>query len=81
MSDETDQASACEELYRRAALSDFRNRPRMQGPALLNCVVCGEAIEAERRRILPGCRLCVACKTREEAMSRHWVAAWRRADE
>jgi phage/conjugal plasmid C-4 type zinc finger TraR family protein len=81
MSDDIDQASASEEQYRQAALSDFRHRTRVQGPALRYCVVCGETIEAERRRILPGCRLCVACKTREEAMSRHRVVAWRREDE
>lgn len=75
MSDIIDQASECEEWFRRVALRDFCNKSTVHGPSLIHCISCGEEIEAERRRIIPGCTQCVACKDREEAMRRHITSA------
>lgn len=81
MSDIIDQASESEEWYRRVALRDFCNKSAVQGPSLIYCISCGEEIEAERRRIIPGCTQCVICKDREESRSRHMASAWRYHDE
>ncbi len=34
-----------------------------QGVGLTHCAECGEPIAPERRRILPGVRLCIPCQT------------------
>ena len=40
-----------------------RARSRLpQGAGLTHCEQCGEPIAAERRRALPGVRLCLACQ-------------------
>lgn len=40
-----------------------RARSRLpQGPGLTHCAECGEPIAEERRRAVPGVRLCLACQ-------------------
>lgn len=38
-----------------------------QGPAAIQCRVCGEDIPEARRRALPGVQTCVACQSAQDS--------------
>jgi phage/conjugal plasmid C-4 type zinc finger TraR family protein len=50
------------------AIADVRRKMQEQAaqPSLENCEECGDDIPEERRRLIPGVRLCVYCKEHEE---------------
>jgi phage/conjugal plasmid C-4 type zinc finger TraR family protein len=50
------------------AVADVRKQLAEQAarPSLCHCESCGEEIPQARRQLIPGVRLCVYCKEREE---------------
>ena len=52
-----------------ASLADEVNRARSrlpQGESLRECDACGANIPAQRRKVMPGVRLCVSCQKAED---------------
>jgi phage/conjugal plasmid C-4 type zinc finger TraR family protein len=52
-----------------ASLADEVKRARSrlpQGESLLDCDECGARIPEQRRQVMPGVRLCVACQEKED---------------
>ncbi|HSI41779.1 MAG TPA: TraR/DksA C4-type zinc finger protein [Xanthobacteraceae bacterium] len=68
MSDDVDRAQALEERQREISLR--RQAERMAGDGRLSCVVCGEAIDPERLRVLPNALRCIGCQERRERWRR-----------
>ena len=70
MTDDVDRASKREEEILGDALRDHARRAGLAGKTAADsaesCENCGEEIPAMRRRAVPGCQLCVVCKTRSE---------------
>jgi len=71
VSDAADQASEEEELFRMEALRRQADK-RPAGESLKWCLGlgCGDRIPEERRRAIPGVRLCMACQLRLEKEQR-----------
>ena len=61
--DDSDMASAVEELEREAALS---SRVQYTGVSLTECEECDEPIPVKRQLAIPGVRLCIYCATQKE---------------
>lgn len=72
--DDVDRASHREAELLRDALRDQARRAGLAGKTAADsaesCHCCGEDIPAMRRRAVPGCQLCVVCKTRQERGAR-----------
>jgi phage/conjugal plasmid C-4 type zinc finger TraR family protein len=60
VTDILDEAQAIEELWRAAAISRARARPRDQSEDF--CVRCGTTIPEARRAAAPGCKHCIGCR-------------------
>lgn len=67
--DDTDRASEIEQAMREAAIARAR-AGGYGGVAAERCAACGEEIPAARRLAMPGARLCVCCRAREERRER-----------
>lgn len=76
MTDIWDQATLREELDREACLDAVRSRVP-HGDSLLNCDQCGDEIAEERRRALPGVKLCIHCAELNERRARGFAMASR----
>lgn len=69
MADNADRAVAQTEVLDQHRLA---NRPRLRrrlDPGI-DCLSCGEEIPEDRRRLLPGCCLCVDCQEDAERVMR-----------
>ena len=70
--DDIDRAQEREQEIRADALAERRRRVQSAAPgdweraSATHCDACGEPIPLDRRRVLPGVRLCVVCATEEE---------------
>ncbi len=53
--------------------------PQLRGESALECVECGEEIPENRRRALPGVKLCVACQAERDQSRRPQAGLNRRA--
>lgn len=66
MTDDVERASAREEEMRADALAEQARRAGLAGKTVADsakvCAECGERIPLKRRRAVPGCKLCAACK-------------------
>lgn len=65
-----DRATQHAERMLAAQLDSQLGRSRYQGESLHLCEACDDPIPEERRRHVPGVRLCVPCKTRLERLGR-----------
>ncbi len=66
-----------------ASLADEVNRARSrlpQGESRLECDECGANIPAQRRKVMPGVRLCVACQEKEDLEQASFVGYNRRGN-
>lgn len=59
MSDSADHANEAQSLYTQMLCE---NRVQYQGISATECEECGNPIPKERRRVIPGVKLCVACQ-------------------
>ncbi len=70
MTDDIDRASAREQEMLGDALRDQARRAGLTGKTVADsaecCTACGNDIPTARRYAVPGCQLCVVCKTRRE---------------
>ena len=70
MTDDVDRASAREAELLADALSEQARRAGLAGKtaadSAAHCVECGVLIPVARRRVVPGCQLCVVCQARRE---------------
>lgn len=68
--DDVDRASEREAELLADALRDQELRAGLKGKtaadSAASCSDCGQDIPQERRIAVPGCQLCVACRTRQE---------------
>lgn len=69
MSDYCDQSAAAGDMLFKAALSNARCKPESH-IEIIYCQGCGEEIPKNRRKAIPGCRLCVECQSMEEKNGR-----------
>lgn len=53
--------------------------PRFRGESAAECVECGEAIPENRRKALPGVKLCVDCQAERDQTRRPLAGPNRRA--
>ena len=67
MTDMFDRAQSLEEAQRERAIQAQAMRSG-SGPALMQCMDCGEGIPEMRRRAVAGCRRCIDCQTMAEAV-------------
>ncbi|HHJ2709442.1 TPA: TraR/DksA family transcriptional regulator [Escherichia coli] len=64
MADIIDTAAEIEELQRNAALSAHRlNRNAVSAT---HCSECEDPLPEARRKVYPGCTMCVSCQTEQE---------------
>lgn len=74
MSDVIDQAAEIEAMERRlriaAAQAEAGRLADAAAPVSADCESCGDEIDPERRRVLPGARICVWCATARERRQR-----------
>lgn len=72
--DNFDRAQELEQRYRRGAIAHAQAKAREQesraGSSLLRCAECGAPIPEQRRKAVPGCRLCVACQQEHDNRTR-----------
>lgn len=69
MTDDEHTALEAERFQQRALQQHFEQYPA-GGASLLQCEDCGSEIPQDRRRAVPGVRLCVDCKRVEELRGR-----------
>ena len=65
-----DRATQYAERMLAAQLDSQLGRSHYQGESRHQCEECDDPIPEERRRHVPGVRLCVPCKTRLERLGR-----------
>jgi len=70
MSDYADKAQEREQLHREAALAASRV-PKGRGTE--DCVICGDRIPADRKKVLPEAETCVDCQTMLERGNRRCI--------
>ena len=72
MVDSDDERSAREaaRVTELALLRHQQLHPPLVGESLMECEECGNKIPPERRRALPGVRLCIECKRAEEFLDK-----------
>ena len=68
--DDIDRATRHAARMLAAQLASQVGKGSYQGESRHLCEVCGGPIPEERRRHVPGVRLCVPCKTRLERLGR-----------
>ncbi|WP_429012727.1 TraR/DksA family transcriptional regulator [Aeromonas hydrophila] len=68
--DDIDRARRTTERMLAVQLANQVGKGRYQGESLHQCEECDDPIPEERRRHIPGVRLCVPCKTRLERLGR-----------
>ncbi|BBT05099.1 MULTISPECIES: TraR/DksA family transcriptional regulator [Aeromonas] len=68
--DDIDRARRTTDRMLAVQLANQVGKGRYQGESLHQCEECDDPIPEERRRHIPGVRLCVPCKTRLERLGR-----------
>lgn len=68
MTDQLDDAQELEERERNDCIA--RTTGRITGQGATHCVVCGEPIDAARRKVMPSATRCVDCQERRERRRR-----------
>ncbi|WP_323933811.1 TraR/DksA family transcriptional regulator [Aeromonas hydrophila] len=68
--DDIDRARRTTDRMLAIQLANQVGKGRYQGESLHQCEECDDPIPEERRRHIPGVRLCVPCKTRLERLGR-----------
>lgn len=68
LADETERAQLSADQFTQDALARHQRQTTHAntGAVFLFCQVCGDPLQPERIRAIPGCRLCAECKTFEE---------------
>ncbi|HGY1166515.1 TPA: TraR/DksA family transcriptional regulator [Citrobacter braakii] len=64
MADIIDNASTLEDLQREAALS--MHRLNHSAVSATHCEECGDQLSDARRKVYPGCTMCVECQSNME---------------
>lgn len=68
--DDIDRARRTTDRMLAVQLANQVGKGRYRGESLHQCEECDDPIPEERRRHIPGVRLCVPCKTRLERLGR-----------
>ncbi|ELO1553898.1 TraR/DksA family transcriptional regulator [Aeromonas hydrophila] len=68
--DDIDRARRTTDRMLAVQLANQVGKGRYQGESRHQCEECDDPIPEERRRHIPGVRLCVPCKTRLERLGR-----------
>ncbi|MFN3858407.1 MAG: TraR/DksA C4-type zinc finger protein [Caulobacter sp.] len=70
MSDVLDAAQAVEERERHASIARVRSAACLPPASDGDCIDCGDEIDPDRRRVLPGARRCLTCAEARERRER-----------
>lgn len=68
--DAIDAACELEQLQREAAIQ--KHRIDRNAVSATHCDECGDAIEEDRRRAVPGCQMCSSCQADAEMRGKLW---------